>query len=247
LSDTDTPAPGPTKAEHRAAAIARALAEARRFDAEAEHFLAQARQANARADAAAAEARVAEIEAKVKELARRDADADDVHHYVYRFTGGVDKGSVERCMSKLTAWHRQAEPGQGFEVIFFSPGGDIISGFALFDHLRWLSSQGRTITTGMTGMAASMGGILMQAGDRRWTSGEAWYLIHRASFNAGGKTFDIEDEVEWVKRIEKRIIKIFTTRSHLTESKIKRNWDRKDWWIDADQCLELGLVDEIRG
>ena len=31
------------------------------------------------------------------------------------------------------------------------------------------------------------------------------------------------------------------------KNKIKRNWDRKDWWIDADECLKLGLVDEIRG
>jgi ATP-dependent Clp protease protease subunit len=96
-------------------------------------------------------------------------------------------------------------------------------------------------------MAASMGGILMQAGDKRWASGQSWYLIHRASFGAGGKTFEVEDEVEWIKRIEKRIINIFVSRSHLTEAKIKRNWDRKDWWIDADQALEFGLVDEIRG
>jgi ATP-dependent Clp endopeptidase proteolytic subunit ClpP len=223
------------------------LAEAAKFEAEAEHFRAQARQANARADSAGAEARIAEIEAKVKELARRDADADDVHHYVYRFTGGVDKGSVERCMSKLSAWHRQAPEGQGFEVIFFSPGGDVISGFALFDHLRYLSQQGRKITTGMTGMAASMGGVLMQAGDHRWASGQSWYMIHRAAFGASGKTFEVEDEVEWVKRIEKRILDIFVKRTKLSESKIRRNWDRKDFWVDADQCLEWGLVDEIRG
>jgi ATP-dependent Clp endopeptidase proteolytic subunit ClpP len=243
---SDTPAPERTQPEIDAD-IRKALAEAGKFDAEAEHFRAQAREAAARAATAEAEARVTELEATHKERQRRENDAADVHHYVYRFTGGVDKSSVEKAMSKLTEWHRLAPAGQGFEIVFFSPGGDIISGFALFDHLRWLSREGREITTGMTGMAASMGGILMQAGDKRWTSGEAWYLIHRASFGAGGKTFEIEDEVEWVKRIEKRIIKIFTTRTALTAEKIKRNWDRKDWWIDADQALEYGLVDEIRG
>ena len=50
-----------------------------------------------------------------------------------------------------------------------------------------------------------------------------------------------------IKRIEERIINIFTTRSNLTSLKIKRNWDRKDWWINADEALEMGLVDEIKG
>ena len=72
-------------------------------------------------------------------------------------------------------------------------------------------------------------------------------MIHRAAFGAIGKTYEIEDEVKLVKRIEDRIVDIFTKRSKLTRLKIKRNWDRKDWWIDADECIQLGLVDEIRG
>ena len=96
-------------------------------------------------------------------------------------------------------------------------------------------------------MAASMAGILLQAGEHRWIGHQSWILIHRASFGAIGKTFEIEDEVGWIKRIEERIIKIFTSRSTLTKLKIKRNWDRKDWWINADEALEMGLVDEIKG
>lgn len=242
---SDTPAPALTEAEIDAR-VALAAAEARKFDSEAAHFAAQARWYDAEAAKFAAEARVAELEAAQKERGRREADAADVHHHVYRFTGSVGKDSVEKCMSKLTEWHR-LDPKCDIEVVFFSPGGDVISGFALFDHLRWLSREGHLITTGCTGMAASMGGVLMQAGDKRWASGQSWYMIHRAAFGAAGKTFEVEDEVEWVKRIEKRICDIFVKRSNLTEAKIKRNWDRKDWWIDADQALELGLVDEIRG
>ena len=47
--------------------------------------------------------------------------------------------------------------------------------------------------------------------------------------------------------VEERILDIFHLRSNLTKNKIKRNWDRKDWWIDADECVGYGLVDEIRG
>lgn len=242
MSDEDTPR---TDAEI-AATVAKTNAEAAKNLAEADHYTAQAEWYRAETRRFDAEARVAQLEAEKKERDRREADAGDVHHHVYRFVGVVDKGSVDKCVSKLTEWHRLDE-GCDIEVIFFSPGGEVIAGFALFDHLRWLSANGHKITTGCTGMAASMGGVLMQAGDHRWASGQAWYMIHRAAFGAAGKTFEVEDEVEWVKRVEKRIIDIFVKRSKLTESRIKRNWDRRDWWLDADQALDLGLVDEIRG
>lgn len=73
-------------------------------------------------------------------------------------------------------------------------------------------------------------------------------MIHRAAFGASGKTFEVEDEVEWVKRVERRILELFVQRTNgrLSAAKIKRNWDRKDWWITSDEALELGLVDEVR-
>ena len=95
-------------------------------------------------------------------------------------------------------------------------------------------------------MAASMAGVLLQAGDVRWLGHQSWLMIHRAAFGAIGKTYEVEDEVRFIKRIEDRIVDIFTSRSKLTKNKIRRNWDRKDWWIDADESLELKLIDEIR-
>jgi ATP-dependent Clp endopeptidase proteolytic subunit ClpP len=133
------------------------------------------------------------------------------------------------------------------EIVFSSPGGSIIDGFELFDFIQELRGKGHKMTTGSLGMAASMAGILLMAGDVRWMGHQAWVMIHRAAFGAIGKTFEIEDEVKYVKRIEERCLGIFTSRSKLTKQKIKRNWDRKDWWIDADECLAMGLVDEIRG
>ena len=106
--------------------------------------------------------------------------------------------------------------------------------------------KGHKVVTGSLGMAASMAGILLQAGDVRWIGHQAWMMIHRAAFGAIGKTYEVEDEVKLVKRIEERCLDIFVSRSNLSKMKIKRNWDRKDWWIDADECLEMGLVDEVR-
>jgi len=194
----------------------------------------------------------AAIDHKEKELVwvereekRARAKAVDEENFLYRFGSEVNSSTVSSCIKKLTEWHR-TNPNADIEIIFSSPGGSIIDGFELFDFLQHLRNNGHKITTGTLGYAASMAGILLQAGDVRWVGHQAWVMIHRAAFGVYGKTFDVEDELLFVKRIEERIIDIFTTRSNLTKQKIKRNWDRKDWWISADEALDLKLVDEVR-
>ena len=211
--------------------VARTLAETKKLEAETRK--------------AEAEALVAELEARAEYRKREREKAGDEENYLYRFAGEVSKNSVNNCMKKLTQWSR-LNPKCDIEIIFSSPGGSIIDGFELFDFIQDLRSRGHHITTGTLGMAASMAGILLQAGDTRWVGGQAWVMIHRAAFGAFGKTYEVEDEVEFVKRIEERILEIFTSRSKLTKQKIKKNWDRKDWWISADEAVELNLVDEVR-
>lgn len=207
---------------------------------------AEARKTEAEASKAEYDAHKAEIDyAKTLKNRRRELSLDEENH-LYRFSGSVNETSVRKCMNKLTEWSR-VDPKCDIEIVFSSPGGSIIDGFELFDFVQELRIKGHYITTGSLGMAASMAGILLQAGDRRWIGHQCWMMIHRAAFGAIGKTYEVEDEVKLVKRIEDRIVDIFSKRSNLTSLKIKRNWDRKDWWIDADECLVMGLVDEIRG
>lgn len=217
--------------EEVAAEIAKTAAETQKLEAETRK--------------AAAEALIAEMDARAEYRKREREKASDEENYLYRFAGEVSKNSVTNCMKKLTQWSR-LDPKCDIEIVFSSPGGSIIDGFELFDFIQDLRGRGHHITTGTLGMAASMAGILLQAGDTRWVGGQAWIMIHRAAFGAFGKTYEVEDEVEFVKRIEERILEIFTTRSKLTKQKIKKNWDRKDWWISPDEAIELSLVDEIR-
>jgi ATP-dependent Clp endopeptidase proteolytic subunit ClpP len=192
-----------------------------------------------------AEALRAEVEAQKIYCAYEKELNSDEENYLYRFSRDVNELSVHSCMSKLTQWHRK-DPECAIEVIFSSPGGSIIDGFELFDFMQDLRAQGHHLTTGSLGMAASMAGILLQAGNKRWIGHQSWMMIHRAAFGAIGKTYEIEDEVMLVKRIEDRILDIFTSRSKLSQAQLRKNWDRKDWWIDADECKKLGLVDEIK-
>lgn len=210
---------------------AKFLAEARRAEAEARVF---------EADAAQAEIRLAKAKyERAKEL------AGDEHHHLYRFTSQVDQGTARVCMQQLAVWNRNHK-GCDIEIVFTSPGGSIIDGMALYDFLQDLRQDGHKVTTRALGVAASMAGILLQAGDVRVMAPESWLLIHQASFGAIGSFGAVEDTVEWVKQIQKRIVKIFAARSNLSEKQIERRWHRTDWWISSDDALKFGLVDEVR-
>lgn len=220
-------------------------AELRHKEAELKHKEAEILKTEAETRKTAADAGKSEIEFEKSYSSRQKELFSDEENHLYRFSKEVSFNSVQACMNKLTQWHRKDSKCK-IEIVFSSPGGSIIDGFELFDFIQYLRDKGHHVTTGSLGMAASMAGILLQAGDVRWIGHQAWLMIHRAAFGAIGKTYEIEDEVKLVKRIEGRILDIFTSRSNLTKYKIVRNWDRKDWWIDADEALEMGLVDEVK-
>lgn len=167
------------------------------------------------------------------------------HQRIYNFVEAVKADSCKKCMDELNYWS-QVDPGCSIEVMFDSPGGSVFDGLALYDYIQELRRKGHHVTTSTRGMAASMGGILLQAGDTRVAGAEAWILIHEVSTIAGGKIGEIEDEVDLVKRIQERVLDIFAARSSLTKRTLRTKWRRRDWWIDSEEALKLGLVDEIR-
>jgi ATP-dependent Clp endopeptidase proteolytic subunit ClpP len=221
------------------ASVARLEAEAEKFKAEAQHAIAEARRFDH-------EALMVETEAERNATKRRLELATDAYHRVFRFNGPVTEMNVNTAISTLGAWSR-LYPGQDLEIDFTSPGGDITQGLALFDFLQVLRHRGHKVITGVLGEAASMAAVLVQAGDHRWMGPESWYLIHRAAFQSAGKTAEQRDMVEQIERIEERFIGILTSRSSLEVSDVKGKWERKDWWLNATECLELGLIDEVRG
>lgn len=212
---------------------------------------AKAEQARAEAEKARFEAESARIEAakaafdleRAQERRKRELVTDD-RHRIYRFVGEVSAGSVKAAMDELTAWSRM-DPGCEITIVFFSPGGDVVSGMAFWDFLMELREKGHHLTTVARGYAASMAGILLQAGDKRVIGRESWLLIHEAAFGVVGSYGVVEDRVEWIKRIQERILEIFANRSNLSKSAIRRRWHRKDWWIDSDEALKMGFVDQV--
>jgi ATP-dependent Clp endopeptidase proteolytic subunit ClpP len=226
-------------------------------DAEQAKWLAEAEAARASARKLTAEALAAEAEAELKahELAEaREKEAarvqSDHHRRVYQFSGAVTDASVDKCLAKLRLWDR-LEPTCDIEVIFNSPGGGVIAGMALFDELHRLSHRGggsHHVTTGVAGYAASMAGILLQAGDTRWIGAQSYLMIHEISAGTGGKIGEIEDDVKFYRAICARVVDIFVNRAEgkCSKQRFVRSWKRQDWWLLAQDAHKLGFVDEIR-
>lgn len=220
------------------AEAAAAQAEARKLDAEAQQFQAEAQKLQA-------EAAQAEINARTMTRKEQDELAGNKYHRVYVFNDPVYSTSVGQCMTQLNIWSR-TEPGCDIEIVFNSPGGSVIDGMALYDFIQTLRRKGHKITTGTMGMAASMAGILLQAGDVRYIGKESYVLIHEISTGAIGKIGEIEDVVEFCKKMGRRVLDIFAERSRKGAEYYAKHWRRKDWWLSSDECEKLGLVDEVR-
>lgn len=173
--------------------------------------------------------------------------ATNRYHHVYLFDGIVNGSTVEKCIDQLTQWMRN-DSGCPIEIIFSSPGGEVMQGMALFDFIQRVRRAGHFVTTMTLGYAASMAGILLQAGDTRVMGAESYILIHEISTGVLGKTGEIEDEVAFCKKIQKRIIDIFLSRcgKKISRATFERRWRRKDWWLDSKECLKLGFVDEVQ-
>lgn len=228
----------PLSPEQEAAELAKTRAETAKLEAETRQALADAAIAEARAEVALLDL---DTHRRIDKLEK----ATDNEHHVYQFGESVTAGSVKSCLKVLAQWNR-TDPGCDITLVFNSPGGSVIDGFALWDYLSWLKAQGHRLTTICQGMAASMGGILFQAGDNRIMGAESVILVHEISFGAGGKIGEVEDSVEFAKMLTKRVLNIFATRTNMTAKQIERRWTRKDWWLDSDEALKLGFCDEVR-
>ena len=249
-----------TERELHPSEIEKHLAEARKFDAEAAQATAEIgridlekikisqetayTKALARGQDALAEQ--VEIVTRKERQAEQDELSRDRYHHTYSLTSGIDGDTVSKAINHLAHWKR-SEPPSEIEFIINSPGGSLVAGMTLFDYILQMRKEGWKFTTIAYGYAASMGGILLQAGDWRVMGAEAYILIHEVSSISLGKVSEMEDEMIFLKMIQKRIINLFVSRSEgkISEATFKRNWTRKDWWLDSAEALRKGIVDEI--
>lgn len=183
------------------------------------------------------------LELAEAERDERDALAHSSEARIFNFVNSVGGDSARKCVDTLNEWSRKSK--DPITIVFNSPGGNVWSGLAIYDAVMALKDEGIKFTTVVRGMAASMAGVLLQAGDERVIGKNAYILIHEVSDIAAGTTSELEDELKLTKRLQARLLKILAERSTLSEKEIEKKWKKNDWWLDADESVELGFADKI--
>ena len=126
-----------------------------------------------------------------------------------------------------------------------SPGGDISHGLSIHD---LLAANRAEIVTNVTGMSASAATVIAQAGDIRKISDNALYLVHETWTFAMGNSKDFEAVIDDLKKVNDRILNLYTKRAGKTEKNIAELMNEnngKGKWLSGAEAKEYGLVDEV--
>ena len=138
----------------------------------------------------------------------------------------------------------QEGPEIPITVFINSPGGDIFSGFAIFDMLKFISCP---VTTIVAGFAASMGSILSLAADkgRRFAMPQSKIMIHQPLLMGyQGRASECEIQAREILKTRDHLVKLYSEQTGKNKEEIKKALDR-DNWFTADEALKYGLLDKV--
>ena len=124
-----------------------------------------------------------------------------------------------------------------------SPGGVVTSGMAIYDTMQFIKPA---VSTLCIGQAASMGSLLLCAGEKgmRFALPNARIMVHQPSGGFQGQASDIERHAEDIIKMKRRLNEIYVKHTGQTYEAIERTLDR-DYFMTAEQARDFGLVDEV--
>jgi len=129
------------------------------------------------------------------------------------------------------------------QIYLNTPGGSVYAGLGIYDTMQYIAPD---IATICTGMAASMGAILLSAGakGKRTALKHSRILIHQPMGSAQGQASDIEITAREIQKLKKELYEIIALHSGQTYNKILKDADR-DYWMTSKEALDYGMIDEI--
>ena len=177
------------------------------------------------------------------------------------FTFKAKAGNKPACLAldeEIGFWGTQAkdfraqlDSVQGNELVveINSVGGDVMAGLGIYNMLRSWAKDGKTVTTRVTGVAASIASIIALAGDKREMPKNTFAMVHQASTFAVGTADDMRDAADTLDKVDGSLRGIYMDRMGVDESKAKEIM-AKDTWLTADESMDLGfataLIEDIK-
>ncbi len=135
------------------------------------------------------------------------------------------------------------DPKKQIQIYLNSPGGSVYAGLGIYDTMQYIQPDVSTICTGM---AASMGAVLLCAGEtgKRSALKHSRVMIHQPLGGAQGQASDIEITAREIQKLKKELYEIIASHSGQTYDKVWADSDR-DYWMTADEAKAYGMIDEV--
>jgi len=136
-----------------------------------------------------------------------------------------------------------ADPGKDIQIYFNTPGGSVSAGLGIYDTMQYISSD---IATICTGMAASMGAVLLTAGrkGKRSALKHSRIMIHQPMGGFEGQASDIEIQAREILKLKTELYEIIAFHTGNPLEKVEKDSDR-DHWMTSQEAVEYGMIDEI--
>jgi ATP-dependent Clp protease protease subunit len=136
-----------------------------------------------------------------------------------------------------------SDPGKDIQIYFNTPGGAVHAGLGIYDTMQYINCD---IATICTGMAASMGAVLLCAGTKGKRSAlkHSRIMIHQPMGGAQGPASDIEITAREILKLRNELYNIIAEHSGNQVKKVEKDADR-DYWMTADEALKYGMIDDV--
>jgi ATP-dependent Clp protease, protease subunit len=159
------------------------------------------------------------------------------------FLGVPINDDVANIIQAQLLFLESADPKKDIQIYLNTPGGSVYAGLGIYDTMQYI---GPDVATICTGMAASMGAVLLCAGaaKKRTALPHSRVLIHQPMGGAQGQASDIEITAREIMKLKKELYEIIALHSGQTFDKIEKDSDR-DYWMTAEEALEYGMIDEV--
>ena len=159
------------------------------------------------------------------------------------FLGTAINDQVANIIQAQLLFLESTDASKDIQIYINSPGGSVYAGLGIYDTMQFIKPDVATICTGM---AASMGAVLLCAGEKGKRSGlpHSRVMIHQPLGGAQGQASDIEITAREILTLKKELYEIIAKHSGQSYEKIEEDSDR-DYWMKADKALDYGMIDEI--
>ena len=159
------------------------------------------------------------------------------------FLGAPIDDDVANIIQAQLLFLESSDANKDIQIYFNTPGGSVYAGLGIYDTMQYIGSDVATICTGM---AASMGAILLTAGakGKRSALTHSRVMIHQPMGGAEGQASDIEITAREILKLKRELYDILALHSGNPFAKIEKDSDR-DYWMTAAEAKEYGLIDEV--